>query len=260
MKDFDKIVAANCYFEIVYPDIDKVDETKYREIRQNWIGASDSSKLLNLNPFPKSTCDDLITEKVTGEYNEEIGRKASVRMGKDIEEVILKKVQEFFGKDDYYVDKPKDMYGDPESGLGINFDSIAVYSDFVAFPIEIKAVTKYGRKYYDFSKSNHYQKDGEWQPTRETDIYTHIPANHYVELAKELGIPLYYYTQLQQQMMAVNASIGFLAAMDVDNWDLHLFKIPKNECLWTDLKLRGKEATLKIRTIRKLKEAKATEE
>ena len=259
MKDFDKVVKQGCYFKVVYPDIDKVTEEIYREIRRNWIGASDSSKLLNLNPFPNSTRDDLIQEKVTGEYNEEIGKKASVRMGKDIEEVILKKVQEFFGKDDYVVDKPKDMYGDEESGLGINFDAVAIYSDFVAFPIEIKAVTKYGRKYYDFSKSGYYQKDGEWQTPRDVNIYTHIPANHYTELAKEYGIPLYYYSQLQQQMMALNASVGFLAAMDVDNWDLHLFKIPKNECLWTDLKLMGKETTLKIKTIRKIKEQKDTE-
>jgi hypothetical protein len=259
MNDFDKIVQQCCSFEVVYPNIDQVSEKEYQQIRQDWLGASDSSKLLNLNPFPNSTREDLIQEKVTGTFDESIGLKASVRMGKDIEEVILKKVQEFFSEDGYTVDKPKDMYGDPESGLGINFDSLAIYSDFIAFPVEIKAVTKYGRKYYDFNKSEYYQKEGKWQPKREVKLNTHIPANHYTELAHEYGIPLYYYTQLQQQMMAVNASIGYLAALDVDNWDLHLFRIHRNDCLWSDLKLLGKETTLKIRTMRKLKEEKGTE-
>ena len=259
MKDFDKIVASCCSFDVVYENIDQVTEEEYREIRNNWIGASDSSKLLNVNPFPNGSREDLIEEKVNGIYDESIGKKASVRMGKDIEEVILKKVQEFFGRDDYFVNKPKDMYGDKDSGLGINFDSLAVYNDFVAFPIEIKAVTKYGRKYYNFYNSTYCQKDGVWQEERKPVINTHIRANHYTEMAHEIGIPVYYYTQLQQQMMAVDASIGFLAALDVDNWDLHLFKVPKNEALWTNLKLIGKETTLKIRTIKKLKEEKGTE-
>ena len=67
MKDFDKVVEQGCYFKVVYQDIDKVTEEIYREIRRNWIGASDSSKLLNLNPFPNSTREDLVQEKVTGE-------------------------------------------------------------------------------------------------------------------------------------------------------------------------------------------------
>ena len=48
---------------------------------------------------------------------------------------------------------------------------------------------------------------------------------HIQETAQAYGIPPYYYTQLQQQLLALNAPFGYLAAMFDKGWEFKVFKI-----------------------------------
>lgn len=266
---FNNFVSEVCKvngFDIAYENIDQVSEKDYQQIRMDWFGASDSSKLLDINPFPKGSSTDLLHEKLTGEVDESIGKKASVRMGKDIEEIILKKLQEVFNHTkECWIDKPVHMYGNFNNHLGINFDAVLV--NFIdnnygvidrPTPVEIKSVTKYGRKYYDFNKSKMYQKDGEWIKRDLEEPLINVTTS-IKDSADLYGIPVYYYTQLQQQMLALNSNIGLLAAMDVDNWDIHIFVIKKDDLVREQL-LKFSErlwGQLKItKEIRKLKETK----
>lgn len=268
-EKFNNYVSEVCEvmgFDIAYENIDQVSEKDYQQIRMDWFGASDSSKLLDVNPFPKGSSTDLLYEKLTGEVDESIGKKASVRMGKDIEEIILRKLQEVFAHTkECWIDKPVHMYGNFNNHLGINFDAVLV--NFVdnnygvverPIPVEIKSVTKYGRKYYDFNKSKVYQKDGEWDERDVKEPIMNVTTS--IKDAADLyGIPVYYYTQLQQQMLALNSNIGLLAAMDVDNWDIHIFVIKKDDLVREQLlkfseRLWGQLKTTK--EIRKLKETK----
>lgn len=266
---FNEFVSEVCEvnnFSIAYEHIDQVSEEDYQQIRMDWFGASDSSKLLDVNPFPKGSSVDLLQEKLTGEVDESIGKKASVRMGKDIEEIILRKLQEAFDHTkECWLDKPVHMYGNFNNHLGINFDAVLV--NFVdnnygvidrPVPVEIKSVTKYGRKYYDFNKSTIYQKDGDWKER--------IPENPIMNTTTSIkdaadlyGIPVYYYTQIQQQMLALNSDLGLLAAMDVDNWDIHIFVIKKDDLVREQLLKFSERLWEQLKTtkeVRKLKETK----
>lgn len=244
--DFLHDVLQSNGFGIVFEYIDQVSEEEYAQIRMQGFGASDSSKLLNCNPFPNGSRSDLCKEKATGIVDESIGKKASVRMGKDIEHIILDKAWGILleREGDGVVIKPPHMYGNAHH-LNINYDGIFIRNDnflMGPMPIEAKAVTKYGRRHYNFNKSKHYTKDGELQPERETppeyngpkiqiDSYCLAAAEHY-------GIPVNYYTQAQQQMMGTDGD-GYVAALDVDNWDIHLFYIHIDEYVQSELRKHG---------------------
>ena len=247
-QDQVKRVCEKNGYSVVYENIDQATEQLFKDIRQDWFGASDSSKLLNLNPFPNGSQDDLLKEKLTNIVDESIGKKASVRMGKDIEHIVIDKLnqtQEFYNS----IIKPSHMYGDYNTHLSVNFDGVKINPYDICIPVEIKAVTKYGRKYYDFNKSWMYQKDGEWQQNR--NAFEDKPLT--META---GIPVYYYTQLQQQIMFLKANLGYLAVIDVDNWDVHVFYIPKDEVIIGKLKKEADKLWTKIRTIKEIKEIK----
>ena len=266
-------------FQITYEDIDQVSEEEYVQIRMQGFGASDSSKLLNCNPFPNGTRMDLCKEKATGVYDESIGKKASVRMGKDIEPIILNKAGSLISidKGTGVVLKPSNMYGNTHH-LNINYDGIWIDTEKEMrdpgdplsfpihtykeggniFPIEAKAVTKYGRRHYDFTKAIYFQKDGEYHkrdqnPSKYIGPIRDI-SEYCIEAAKHYGIPVYYYTQIQQQMLGTDSD-GYLAVMDVDNWDVHVFKIYQDEYVQSELKRLG-DVGWSIVEIQKEKEAK----
>ena len=256
MNNLDEILNSICQngyikFDVVFEDITSVSEEEYQQARMDWLGASDSSKLLNVNPFSEHPYDDLVDEKAYKKVDEEIGKKASVRMGKDLEPLIIKKLQEVFTN----LIKPANMYGNKEYGLEVNFDGVMIDEEHQqGTPVEIKTVTKWGKKYYDLSKAFMSQEDGVWQPI---NIYTpsllgESYPDSYEEAADHYGIPVYYYTQLQQQMMALNSKVGYLAILDTDKWNVHIFFIAKQQKCWDELLQKGKLAITKIRTIRSL--------
>jgi hypothetical protein len=254
----------NNNFNIVFLNIDEVPEEQFAQIRMSGLGASDSSKLLEVNPFPNGTLENLILEKVTGEYDESIGLKGSVRMGKELEPLVIEKTQKIINQTKYcegVIIKPKDMFGD-ENHLNVNFDGVLVNYD-VIFPIEIKIVTKYGKRYYNFNRSNFYTKHGvleqreepiKFELAVETNIQQHckLAAEHY-------GIPVYYYTQLQQQIYALNAPYGILSILDIDEWDVHMFLVHRDNFVIEELKSRAKNTWTLIETKKQLKEESSNE-
>lgn len=251
-KTLDKICKVGYIkFDVVFENITSIPEDEYQQARMDWLGASDSSKLLNVNPFSEHPYDDLVDEKAYKKIDEEIGKKASVRMGKDLEPLIIQKLQDVFSN----LIKPANMYGNKEHGLEVNFDGVMIDEEhLLGIPVEIKTVTKWGKKYYDLSKAFISQEDGVWQ---QTNIYTPTLLDQdtqisYEEAAEHYGIPVYYYTQLQQQMMALNSNTGYLAILDTDKWNVHIFFIAKQQKCWDELCEKGKVAITKIRTIRSL--------
>ena len=241
---------------IVVKDIDQVDEQEYIMARMDWLGASDSSKLLNVNPFPDGKFENLVEEKILKVSNPLINKKAVVRMGKDLEPMIIDKINKFLETKDIFMHiyKPVNMYGDTITHLGCNFDGILFSDTEILMPIEIKTVSKYGRKYYDFTKSTYYQQEGEWQTRPELEEPDYSPEE-YENIAHYYGIPVYYYTQLQQQLKLLNKPYGILGVLDVENWDIHLFKIPSNKFLWNELTKAAYLAWMQIDTARKIKKA-----
>ena len=57
-------------FKIIHKNIDQATEEEYVQIRMQGFGASDSSKLLNCNPFPNGTRMHICIEKATGVHDE----------------------------------------------------------------------------------------------------------------------------------------------------------------------------------------------
>lgn len=247
-------------FIIVYKDIDLAPEEKFAQIRMMGLGASDSSKLLNVNPFPNGTSDDLIKEKVTGRYDESIGKKASVRMGKEIEHLILTKSEQLIQAD---VIKPTDMYGNLQTHLTINFDGVVLPPSIPAFPLEAKACTMYGRKYYDWNKSEIFTLDGELQPQKPKiepfdPVTIESIADYCRQASAYYGIPVYYYTQLQQQILGLGSDFGFLSVLDVANWDMHLFRVHASLIVQNALKNKATKLWALIQTKKDLLKPKET--
>ena len=93
--------------------------------------------------------------------------------------------------------------------ITINFDGVTgTPKQYI--PAEIKVVTMYGEKHYDFSKAMYHEQINRFLPLPE-DV---SDRNWSIEnKAAYYGIPPYYYTQLQQQqMLGLNAPFGYLSS------------------------------------------------
>lgn len=206
-------------FNIAYENISQAPEDEFGRIRLMGFGASDSSKLLGVNPF--NTRADILLEKINEEYDESISALPNVRKGRELEPMILEKASEYFEKP---ILKPAHMYGDGE-GMLVNFDGVMVEDDRL-IPVEAKLCSIYGRKYYEFTKA---AADYYLPEIRQKSALVQYDGTRAVEAAKYYGIPVYYYTQLQQQIHFLNAPYGYLSVLDDKEWTLRVFKIHRNE-------------------------------
>ena len=78
--------------EIDVAEIDQYPNETYALMRKNGLGTSDSSALLNVNPY--TTRSELIAEKCRNYLTQEdleVGDKAAVRKGRDLEPLIISK-------------------------------------------------------------------------------------------------------------------------------------------------------------------------
>lgn len=210
--------------EILVADIDAVLEESNEEfalIRKQGLGGSDSSAVLGVNPY--NTRTSLIQEKARNQLTQEekeVGDKVAVRKGRDLEPIIIQKASKFL---DLNILKPKDMYRFKEAPwLTMNFDGVSQDNEGDYFPVEIKVVTIYGQKHYDFNKAMFDEAVG----------MKNIPINYAISeintvetKAMQYGIPPYYYTQLQQEMMALNAPYGLLSVLRDSDWRVFTFYI-----------------------------------
>lgn len=248
---------------VKYEHIDELNKEQFALARNSGFGASDSAKLLCVSPFGDRM--DLIREKAAETINEEISKKASVRKGSDVEHIILEKGEKLIS-DVLYMDeqikvhihKPYNMYGLRNSPLNINYDGVLFIDDEVNTVAEAKLVTKYGKKYYDFNKAMLRTVDGETDLSYIFEIEKPtFPAINEVnlldictKLADYYGIPVYYYTQVQQQLMSMKKDFGYLVVQDDDNWETYVFKIYKNESLIELLKQKSIPAWAMVEAMR----------
>ena len=242
-----KITAAN---------IDQYTEEDFAKIRHTGFGASDSSKILGVNPFPNGTIEDLLNEKVNELTDDTIGAKATVRMGKDLEPFIIDKFEREMNKFtlvSFRILKPIHMYGREENGLNTNFDGVVFeFGNFI--PMEVKTISVWGRKHYNFGNAlNVYPSQvesimDEYFKLKPTEIDATLPTieESIIRRAKNAGIPPYYYTQLQQQIDFLDAPYGYLLALDVNDWTIKLFKIVRDNEVIRILNERAKTLFIKL--------------
>ena len=215
--------------EIAVADIDKFENDDYIILRRQGFGASDSSVILGVNPY--KTLPELIKEKASNVITAEeraVGDKAAVRKGRDLEPLIITKFQQTFQKECI---KPKDMYRLKDAPwLTINFDGVT--GDPGAYiPAEIKVVTQYGEKHYNPLKAIYDEVNG-FMPLPENIS----GSNNTIETkAAHYGIPAYYYTQLQQQMLGLNAPYGYLSVLFDKDWRLRTFFVWRDDNMLSQL-------------------------
>lgn len=212
----------------------------FTKLRRNGFGCSDSSVLLGVNPY--KTLDELILEKATPKLSAEekaIGEQVAVRKGNDLEPMIIHKYQEAFGTRTI---KPVDMYKYKDFPyLKVNFDGVTII-DKDYYPVEIKVCTKSGERHYNRRKSMYGTFTG-FAPIQ-NDIST---SNWSIETkAAYYGVPPYYYTQVQAEMMALNAPFGYLAVLFDYSWTMHVYFIWKDEAVQNAIKIEGYKAWEKV--------------
>lgn len=207
-----EIVCADAYEKAMF------DKDAFVHLRRQGLGASDSAIYLGVNPY--TTREDLIAQKCSKEVTEEeraVGEKEVVRKGADLEPLILQKFEIWSGIDTY---KPGAMYRLTEHPqLTVNFDGIIELAE-LHIPVEIKYVSPYANKYWNRSKCINELHEGRAQIAAGTSAQEHINL-----VAELYGIPAYYYTQVQQQLLALDAPFGYVAAMFDKGWEMGVYKI-----------------------------------
>lgn len=236
-EDIKALDLTNLPIEIAIENIDEVladDNEKFALLRKEGLGGSDSSMVLNVNPYKSR--NELIQEKardVLTAEEKEVSDKVAVRKGRDLEPLIIDKTTKFLGTKIF---KPKDMYRFKEYPyLTMNFDGVAE-DEKGYFPVEIKVVTLYGQKHYNFNKAFFDETQG-LIPIPEN--YAMSEINTIETKAMQYGIPPYYYTQLQQEMMALNAEYGYLSVLRDSDWRVFTFYVHKDPFVQSRLITEG---------------------
>lgn len=215
--------------EVAVANIDQYSNDEYIMLRRQGFGASDSSVILGVNPY--KTIPELIKEKASNIITAEeraVGEKAAVRKGRDLEPLIIHKFQTAFKQNCI---KPKDMYKITGTNcLNVNFDGVTGEPGRYV-PAEIKVVTMYGEKHYNPLKAIYDEVNG-FMPLPENIS----DSNNTLETkAAHYGIPPYYYTQLQQQMLGLNADYGYLSVLFDRDWRMRTFFVYRDNKMIEEL-------------------------
>lgn len=233
LQETGKLDLTNTSLKVAVKNIDLVSNDVYIQLRRHGFGASDSSIILGCNPFKNR--EQLIAEKISTEISAEeraIGEKTAVKKGNDLEPLIIQKFAKAFQQP---IIKPTDMYVHKEySYLTMNFDGVTGTPEQY-FPAEIKVVTMYGEKHYDFTKAMYNEIAGFLplpEDVSERNWSIENKAAHY-------GIPPYYYTQVQQQMLGLNAPFGHLSVLRDSTWVMYTYYIPRDEMMLRELITQG---------------------
>ena len=202
-------------------NINEVSEEEYALLRKESFGGSDASILCGVNLY--KNMNQLITEKnnkFLTEEEKEVGKKAIVRKGRDLEPIILDKASKELGIE---ITKPTSMYKFLKAPiLTLNYDGVCEKEN-ILIPIEAKLVSKWGEKYYNKEKTLEENADVDMKIEGDT-LEAHIKRK-----ALRIGIPAYYYTQVQQELMGLNAPYGYLAVLFDESWDFKLYLVKADE-------------------------------
>lgn len=228
-------------------NVQALSDDEYALARRKGLGASDSSILLGVNPYKQKS--DLIVEKRSTIITEEeraIKMKDAVRKGFDLEPLILQKYVKLTG--DVEPIKPTAMYQIINTPcLTINFDGVTFTKDTddpYLIPVECKFVTTYGDKYYN--KEHALKREfGECSLVKTCRAYTDA-VDRIKAKAEQIGIPPYYYTQVQQQMYGLGSPFGYLCALHDKGWETVLYFIPRDEDCIRNIIISGVKIWTKI--------------
>jgi predicted phage-related endonuclease len=237
-----EIDTTNLPIVIDVGDMQSISNDEYIIHRRKGLGTSDSSIILGVNPY--KNVEQLIAEKLSSTISEEeraIGKKSSVMKGKDLEPLIIKK---WSIAADKTIIKPTPQYRHKDfEFLKFNFDGVSYDEKLKQYiPDEIKYVTYKGERHYNPAKEIFNEDDG-FFPLPENYSNTN---NSIQTKAALYGMPPYYYTQLQQQIMGLDAPYGYLSVMFESTWRVHTFFAWRDEAVIRQLILKGTEVWNRI--------------
>lgn len=208
--------------EVVHPnmaELSRTDQKQFALLRRVGLGASDSSVYMGVNIW--TTVEQLIEQKLSKIITPEeiaIGEKSVVRKGAELEPLILQKFSAF--ANGMEVVKPSAMYRIIEHPqLTINYDGIIKLGEHL-IPVEAKMCSIYAEKHWDKTKTISTIMGGAPQM-----LGGNSAAEHITLCAEAYGIPNYYYTQIQQQMLGLNAPFGYFAVLFDKEWEFKVYKI-----------------------------------
>ena len=208
------------------------DKVAFAMNRRKGFGASDSSIILGVNKW--TTPEQLIAQKNTDGITKEeleVGEKPQVRMGADLEDFLLHRwanLNKLFVPED--INKPDMQYRFKDFPyLTVNFDGLLHHRR----PVEFKFTSMYAHKHWNWDKGI-----SEFDPEYAAKLLN-LKAQRYgsaaslqehIKVTADMyGIPPYYFTQIQQQIMAMNADYGYLVAMKTVDWTMYTYKIYADE-------------------------------
>ena len=217
----DERICSYGVLKVKVKNINEVPEEEYALLRKESFGGSDASILCGVNLY--KNINQLIIEKNSKfltEEEKEVGKKAIVRKGRDLEPIILDKASKELGIE---ITKPTSMYEFLEAPiLTLNYDGVCEKEN-ILIPIEAKLVSKWGEKYYNKEKTLEENADVDMKIEGDT-LEAHIKRK-----ALHIGIPAYYYTQVQQELMGLKAPYGYLAVLFDESWDFKLYLVKADE-------------------------------
>lgn len=222
--------------KIYYPDVNKLNDEEYALVRKKSFGASDVAALLGV--AYKTTYAELLESKKNHRLTEEeraVGKLPGVRKGKDLEPLILQKFCEFTK---FKAEKPTDMYRviDGRNDLTTNLDGITIGGR----PVEFKYVTTYGHKNWATEKTG-------WMIPPKDKPTAGTPIKEYIQVAADsYGIPAYYYTQVQTQLMCLREKIGYLCALFEKDWELRIYIIKADPFVQSHISIESLKAHMAI--------------
>lgn len=236
--------------EIDIANIDAYENKEYALLRKNGLGTSDSSIVLGVNPY--TSVSELIREKCRDYLTEDelaVGDKSAVRKGRELEPLIIHKHTQIMGR---RVIKPIHMYKHKDFPyIKFNFDGVLdkVFMEdgsYKYIPDEIKVVTTYGMKHYQKHKATYSESIG-WKelPPNYGELTVSIE-----EKASLYGIPPYYYTQLQQQILGLDAPYGFLTVLFEKDWEIHSWFVWRDDKVINEIILKDTKTWNTIETRR----------
>lgn len=237
----------NTAVEVYYPDVDLLKSEDFTLIRRDGFGGSDSSYLCNVNPY--DTLANIIDQKAKIKLTQEeleVGNQIAVIKGNDLEPLIVKKFEQIMGMKCW---KPTDMYRFKDFPyLKMNFDGVTgTPKQYI--PVEIKVVTKRGERHYNENLAYYTSQRG----------FNTVPQNYSIAensiqtKAAQYGIPPYYYTQLQDEMMALNAPYGYLCTLWESTWTVHMYFIWRDPATQHAIIINGSKAWDRVMELRKLR-------
>jgi len=234
MISTESLNLKNTPLEMDIPNNEDMTPDEFTLSRRNGLGASEASIILGVNPYTTRT--ELLENKLTAGVTAEekaIAKNPAVIKGNKFEPIILEKVQALTG---WKIIKPPDQYRLKDTKfMKINFDGVIDQPDkFKTYiPCEIKYVTMRGERHYSPAKAHMSDLAGIINPQQHPDDFN-INLSYGTQ-AQLLGIPVYYYTQLQVQMLGLNAPFGYLATYNERDGRIYIYFVLRNDRLISEL-------------------------